>query len=350
MIATTLLAALSMAWNPMTHGGGASHPSESPRDDSAVRSSVQGGEPRSTQPRELGAVPFERSFRAAQERSRAERKPMFVLFDEVPGCATCVSFGESVLSHPLLADVVKSVFVPIAIYNNVPEEADLLKRFEEPSWNNPVVRFLDGDGRELIPRKDGIYTIHETAARMASALTAAKRPVPELLELIVEESSPARLSKATFTMHCFWEGEGALGSLRGVRATRAGWLEGAEAVEVTYDPQRISYETLTEKAKSFSCFVKSSKNAPTDAKESDRKHALAQSRLSVLPLTSLQQVRVNAALQSGKDPSPFLTERQRHLARLLHSSQSQLPADLAPPESVEGWESYLGRLEQLLKG
>lgn len=36
-------------------------------------------------PPELGRVPFLRDYAAAVERAKAEKKPLFVLFDEVPG-------------------------------------------------------------------------------------------------------------------------------------------------------------------------------------------------------------------------------------------------------------------------
>ncbi len=52
-------------------------------------------------PRELGQVRWERDLDAAVARSAGEGRPLFVLFQEVPGCSTCVSFGEQVLSHPL---------------------------------------------------------------------------------------------------------------------------------------------------------------------------------------------------------------------------------------------------------
>jgi hypothetical protein len=36
-------------------------------------------------PPELGRVPFLRDYAAAVEKAKADKKPLFVLFDEVPG-------------------------------------------------------------------------------------------------------------------------------------------------------------------------------------------------------------------------------------------------------------------------
>ncbi len=71
---------------------------------------------------------------AAVKESASTGRPVFIQFQEVPGCATCKGFGRAVLSHPLLVEAIESEFVPIAIHNNRPgRDADVLQRLSEQS-------------------------------------------------------------------------------------------------------------------------------------------------------------------------------------------------------------------------
>ncbi|MFT4642100.1 MAG: hypothetical protein ACI8T1_005446, partial [Verrucomicrobiales bacterium] len=38
-------------------------------------------------------------------------------------------------------------------------DAKLLKHFRELAWNYQVIRFLDGSGKDLSPRKDRVWSI-----------------------------------------------------------------------------------------------------------------------------------------------------------------------------------------------
>ncbi len=298
---------------------------------SAIALAAPTEEPREA-PRELGRVDWQRDFGAALAASQASGKPVFALFQEVPGCATCVSFGEGALSHPLLVEAIESEFVPVLVYNNRPgEDAELLKRFGEPSWNNPVVRFFDGDGRDVVPRRDRVYTERALAQRMRAALSAADRTPPTYLDWIDANARTPR-DRVTLETHCFWEGEACIGGHPAVRSTRASWDGGAEVVEVWFDPDAASAaellafahqrgcgekvvlhdETQREAAvASYGDAVRLSTTPPRPSKASDQKRHLRHSKLRDLPLTRFQQTRVNAALAQGQDPRPWLSPRQR---------------------------------------
>jgi hypothetical protein len=78
--------------------------------------------------------------------------------------------------------------VPVAIHNNTRggEDAKILKRFKEPAWNYQVIRFVDADGKDLIPRKDRVWTLKPLAERMIASLKKAKRPVPDSLRTLTK--------------------------------------------------------------------------------------------------------------------------------------------------------------------
>lgn len=229
-------------------------------------------------------------------------------------------------------------FVPVVIYNNEGgEDERVLKQFKEPSWNNPVMRFLDADSNDVIPRKDGVWDTHGIAERMIASLRAAKKPIPGYLALAELETRVAGIETTTFAMSCFWEGESRLGALDGVTATRAGWLDGHEVVEVKFDPGQLPYSDLLSQARKMNCLSRAyvstreqlsaakavlgdagatlvSERAK-DAKASDQLYYLKRSPLNQLELTPLQKTRVNAALRAGSDATLWLTPSQKAAAK-----------------------------------
>ena len=106
------------------------------------------------------------------------------------------------MSHPLLVEAIETEFVPVAVYNNIKgKDLEVLKRYKEPTWNNPVTRFVDARGADLIPRKDRVWSLAGTASRMVLALKAAGRKVPGYLELLAASGRPKFLTKASFAMY-----------------------------------------------------------------------------------------------------------------------------------------------------
>lgn len=330
-------------------------------------------------PTELGRVNWQRDYDAAMSRAREAGKPVFLQFQEIPGCATCIDFGESVLSHPLVVAAIEEEFVPLAIYNNRDgRDAEILNQYNEPSWNNPVVRFVDADGNDVIPRKDAVWSTHGIATRMIEALEAADRNVPGYLRIAHAETQPkAPLERATFAMHCYWEGEARLGGLDGVIATQAAWLDGKEVVEVHFDPRKISYKNLLEAAQTMQCastvFARSDEQyhtaqqlaegntirtneASRAATEPDQLSHLQQSPLRYLPLTPMQAMKANAAIRTSDIDTlrHWLTPAQWELAAEIQQALMKNPNALDGlskknrPETIEKLAEYEAQLRERL--
>ena len=325
-------------------------------------------------PVELGRVSWSRDHAAAFAEAKETDRPVLLLFQEIPGCITCQRFGRGPLSHPLMVEAIEQRFVPLAIYNNRDgEDARVLKSYREPAWNNPIVRFFEPDGEELLERRAGVWSEHAVAGRMIAALEAAERDVPAYLRIVHAESRPGSLERAVFAMHCFWKGEAVFGAIDGVRATRAGWLDGREVVEVSYDPRILTVGALTERAAKLSCAdrvyvperaqldaarrivgqrARLSDETPRDAKRSDQRYHLGRSTLRFVPLTPLQATRVNAALERRADTGALLSPRQRALhTRIGRAGEAELEAlaALAAPKSLGAWEGYLERVDAILR-
>jgi len=296
-------------------------------------------------PDELGDVHWGRDFETARAEAGRSGRPMLVLFQEVPGCRTCVDFGNGPMSHPLIVEAIETEFVPVVVFNNRPgDDAKVLRACREPAWNNPVIRFFDGAGRDVIPREDGVYAEGGVATRMTQALRAAGRAVPPYLEWVAGEEAPQRPRHATIAMHCFWEGEAALGGLDGVLATRAAYLDGHEVVDVTFDAARLPFERLVAEAERHGLASRvyarddaqlvaarrvvgaravRSDETSRPAPDSDQKRHLRFSALAGLELTPLQQARINAALAAGTRVERWLSPRQKEAAKKLASAAAR---------------------------
>ncbi|MEM7782231.1 MAG: VPGUxxT family thioredoxin-like (seleno)protein, type 2 [Planctomycetota bacterium] len=281
-----------------------------------------------------------------------------------------MDYGRSVLSHPLMVEAIEDLFIPVLVYNNKPSDAATLKRFNEPSWNNPVVRYFDSNLKDVTPRKDGTWKINQVAAQMVNALQGARQNVPRyLLELAADAS---KQQTATFAMHCYWEGEGKLGSIDGVSDTISAWVGNLEVVRVQYDPQAVQYADLVETAQSFECASKvfaesktqlttarrlvgnsaeSLKSKPRNAKLSDQKYYLRNTPyLRSLPLTRFQSTKINASLKQKTDFRTWLSPRQLQLLERLIQSKDGDALKFRFPENDALLPEYHERLLRLLPG
>ena len=213
------------------------------------------------------------------------------------------------------------------------------------------MRFLDASGKDVLPRRDRVWSTAALTGRMMDALAKADEDVPLWLTIPAVESAKT-LEKATYSMACFWQGEVRLGSIDGVISTNAGWRGGFEVVDVVFDPQRISRDRLDHAAKGAHCSkADASAEGSRKAKDSDRHYHLRRSALQYLALTPMQRTKVNAALGRGKEVSEWLSPRQREQAKVLkklwREDRGKLEG-LEPPESFEGLADYSFVLERTL--
>jgi hypothetical protein len=203
---------------------------------------------------EVGLVNWNRNFEESLEKSKKENKPALVLFQEVPGCADCQAFGRDVLSQPLVVEAIESEFIPILVYNNRSgKDARLLRRYNEPAWNYQVIRFLDSSGKDIIPRRDRVWTIGDVARRMCRAMEKAGKDTPLYLHGLALEYDNPHLKEVVLAMHCFWQGEMKLGGINGVVKTEAGFLRHREVTRVWYDETLISLRNLVGEAAKVQC-------------------------------------------------------------------------------------------------
>ena len=322
---------------------------------------------------ELGQVHWSRDFNKAKTVSKSTGRPLLVLFQEIPGCQTCQNFGKQPLSHPLVVEAIEDLFVPVTVFNNKTGiDQQLLKRFDEPSWNNPVVRFLSPEENDVIARRDRVWSTSGIVQRMRLALKAAGQPIPEYLNLI---SMPPenQLQTAEFAMHCYWEGEVRLGSIDGVYSTRSGWRDGLEVVQLRFSPAVVSYAKLVETAMEMQCASKvfahndqqlkiarqkvgnlaaRASGTMRDAKASDQKYYLARTPLRHLPLTEIQATKLNAISKTRKSPLPLLSPRQKEMLKQIAELQSSSPDSLNGlhfPENQNELGNYQMKLLRTIK-
>lgn len=281
---------------------------------------------------ELGEVKWMRNYDDAVQKAKELDRPIFILFQEVPGCSTCRNYGKDVLSHPLIVEAIEDLFVPLAIYNNKEgHDEKILKKFKEPSWNNPVVRILSSTEKQLVPRVAREYSALQLVIAMNSALGKDNREIPAYLNLLEEELSmkASGIKETYISMYCYWSGEKNIAKTKGVIYTEAGFMDGKEVVKVLYAPDYVSYETLLNNARMSQCASASYSDDEQELKTSrkvigkgkqfqakaykkahDDKYYLSRSNLKSLPLTDFQRMRFNSMLGEGLDPSGLLSPRQ----------------------------------------
>ena len=263
------------------------------------------------QSEELGKVMWYRDYDEALKLADKEGKAVLILFQEVPGCSTCRNYGHNVLSHPMMIEAIENLFIPLAIYNNkAGKDREVLNKYNEPTWNNPVVRIIDKKGKNLVERIAGNYSTKGLYTAMEKVLKVQKKTIPSYFKLYGQEiNATMTAQEKTYKMYCFWTGEKVLGAKEGVLETKAGFRNGAEVVKVTYDASIVNESDLT-------TYAKKSNITPTHTSnymfsEKDHLFYLKQTNYKYLPLTNLQKTKINSALGLKQNADIYLSPKQK---------------------------------------
>lgn len=287
-----------------------------------VLASCQADPGKNKNPIEVGTVSWLRDYSAARARSKESGKPIFLLFQEVPGCAGCQEFGKDVLSDPSVVKSIEDNFIPLLIHNNKSgKDQEILRMFNEPSWNYQVVRFLDPDGKDLIPRKDRVWTTAELKQRIKAALEKAGTP---------RAAAGLKTERVAISQFCFWTGEMIIGAIEGVTRTEAGFFDGREVTMVDYDPEKISPAAIYERSKlkgvGTGVYVEDPTKLPGSRKltsayrpapAGEQKKQTQGTAFQKLVLTPEQATKVNAFARTNPSKAmDYLTDEQKKHIRL----------------------------------
>ncbi len=90
------------------------------------------------------------------------------------------------MSQPDMVKAIEEAFVPLLVINNTGgEDRKILKQFNEPAWNYQVIRFIDEKGKDIIPRKDRVWSLPALAKRMELTLKKHDQPIPQSLQKLL---------------------------------------------------------------------------------------------------------------------------------------------------------------------
>jgi hypothetical protein len=291
---------------------------------------------------ELGKVSWFRDYDEALSASKEANKPVLILFQEVPGCATCQRYGNSTLSHPLMVEAIENEFIPLAIFNNKGgADKKILDKYGEPAWNNPVVRIVDSKGDNLIGRVAGNYSPQGLFDAMVKTIKIEGGTIPGYMEALGLEltAEEAPVKEAYFQMYCFWSGEHHLGNLDGVFTTEPGFMSGHEVVKIEYNPEEVSEKELAQYASKKDIKPIDKADGYRTSKK-DRFYQLQQTDLRFLPLTQVQKTKINAAYGRGEDLLFYLSPSQLAYYMQIKAGQTDR-TELYTTDFVTAWKKMI---------
>lgn len=308
---------------------------------------------------ELGKVAWMRDYNAAIRLAKKQNKPMFILFQEVPGCLNCKRFGREVMSNPLVVDVIENEFIPLCIFNNKKgKDVVILRKFSEPSWNNPVVRIINSKGKD-ITRRMGSFHPREVVNGIAQAMANSHQKTPQYFRLLQQQINAqySKVEEAVFPMYCFWSGELKLGQIKGVTNTTPGFMNGKEVVKVTFDANKTSYQNLIKNAQHLQAiegaFVEGKSQQKIAQKlfpkqgirsigrfrlDREPKYYMFQTKYKHVPMLPLQRIQVNRALFRHQNPHQYLSPSQIKLYKKITQKNIKLADYSLSDNLVNDWE------------
>jgi hypothetical protein len=297
-------------------------------------------------PIELGDVTWQRDLELGRATAKAENKPLLILFQEVPGCSNCTRYGSVTLSHPLVVEAIETYFIPVCIYNNEKgKDAAALKLFNEPAWNNPVVRIVDTDNQDLVERMADFRSQSQIISGITAAMRRLNQTVPVWLSNLEIElnAQDHGVETATFAMHCFWVGEGAYGALPGVVSTTAGWQNGKEVVQVQYDP-RVTSQGRLARPRNGDGFETCSSNTGFKT-DKEPKYYLSKTPYRFLPMTPSQLAKANSMVGQHLTIESILSPRQMEMmAKIQNQSQKKWESQIEAQSFTTAWKSVQKQL------
>ncbi len=260
---------------------------------------------------ELGNVTWLRDYDEALKKSTTTGKPVLLFFQEIPGCSTCVNYGRDVLSHPLMVEAIENEFIHLVIFNNrTGKDAEILKKYNEPSWNNPVTYFVDNNGNAIIPKLANNFHPLALYRKMVKVIQKVRGKIPMYIETLGDDLklSYGKTKETIYETPCFWSGETSLAQHPAVITTLAGWIHDDEVVKVHYDPEKGMLKDLNNYALAQGFFLID--NHETFVEDKDPQYYLKQSNFSFLPLSMAQRTKINYAIPYKQHPEEYLSPTQ----------------------------------------
>lgn len=292
---------------------------------------------------ELGRVKWLRIYDEATALSSKSGKPIFILFQEIPGCSTCKNFGQNIMEHPLIVEAIESYFVPLAIYNNKGgADKAILDKFGEPAWNNPVIRIINAKGKDLSERGNGKYDLKSFVPFLRRAIMQTNNVVPQYIQLLEDEVT-AEKEEVILQMYCFWTGEKELGMIPGVVNTQAGFSNGSEVVKVEFDKNKTTTDDIVKRGKKSGvadAVVPQNLNKSSFRLDNDLHYYLKNSAYASIPMLKIQATKVNSLIGQKITPDSQLSPKQ--LAVLAGIKAGKLKNELRYEKDIkEMWKLLL---------